>query len=731
MFERVRNFADSTNFTNALKVTLASAIPVVVFALMNDFATGFAIALGVLLTYPGDIPSNRKHKIIGILVSAVIVASANLIINFVYPYTFVFYPVYAILVFALALISVYGHRATMVSFSGLLSASLALADIQQGTDMLIHAGLMLIGGIFYLLVSLLFEILRPHRYVQLQMAECIRLTAKYMKLRGDLWNVGADRSKIVEKQLALQVELNNIHENLREILIRNRSRQGSSNENRKMLLLFIYSVEVLELALSTSFDHNRLHTAFKGDASILNSYQQLAYKLANALKTVSKSLYNNKAYTKKSKLRDDLAQFEKQIEALEAREATHSSDSVLMLSNMLHYAEKQYDKITAIERGLTEKADLNALGNRDKELDKYLAPNYYPISTLVQNLSFTSVIFRHSLRLTVTLIAAMLIGVYFKLDNSYWILLTIIVIMRPGYGLTKKRSADRIVGTVIGGIIAFVLLIIVKSMVVLSILLVLFMLLGYAFTSINYKIAAACVTVYVVFLYAALIPGSELIIGLRIVDTIVGAMLAFAANYFLWPGWESQTVRSYIKNAIEANKKYLREITTYYNNKGDVTTDYRLARKNAFIETGNLMASFQRMAQEPKSQQEGMASVYKLVELNHSLQSAIASLGTYIQTHQTTKASDAFNVVANSVQRNLDRATSALEANEEPPAPEIENLESRFSELRKIRERELQDEQAFREKMLEAQLVIEQLVWMVSLSEGILKSVRKLRSEVS
>ena len=57
------------------------------------------------------------------------------------------------------------------------------------------------------------------------------------------------------------------------------------------------------------------------------------------------------------------------------------------------------------------------------------------------------------------------------------------------------------------------------------------------------------------------------------------------------------------------------------------------------------MASFQRMIQEPKSKQTQLPQVYKLAVLNHSLLSSLASLGTYIQSHKTTTASEAFNIV--------------------------------------------------------------------------------------
>jgi hypothetical protein len=46
----------------------------------------------------------------------------------------------------------------------------------------------------------------------------------------------------------------------------------------------------------------------------------------------------------------------------------------------------------------------------------------------------------------------------------------------------------------------------------------------------------------------------------------------------------------YLEKSIEANRNYLKQIS-YFTTKGSFCT-YRLARKYAFIEIGNLMASF-------------------------------------------------------------------------------------------------------------------------------------------
>ena len=737
MVNQVKNFTNTTNFTNALKVTIAAVLPVVLFAYYGYFEIGMTIAIGAFLTYPSDIPSTLKHKINGVLVASSMVAGANLVINVTYLFPYIFYPFLVALLFFLSMISVYGQRATMVSFSALLAVSLAFAHLNTGVQILQHAALMLAGGLFYLLVALVFHFLFPYRYLDLQIAECIKLTSKYLKLRGDLWDVDADRPQIIEKQLHLQVEINLIHENLREIIFRNHSASGSSNQNRKMLIVFITLVEILELALSTSFNHSELHQKFDGNPKVLKTYQNLAYNLADTLKRLSKSVENKTKYFSNTELLENLDQLENSILDYEKHLGKNSvSEGVLMLNNMQHYVQKQIEKIRIVERAFTLAFNPQDIKGKERDLEKFLTPLYYPLSTLRENLSFSSSIFRHSLRLTVTIVAGVVLGKWLPFQNVYWILLTIVVIMRPGYGLTKKRSYERILGTLFGGAIAFGLISIVHQPIAISALAILSMLLGFSFTQINYKIGATFVTMYVVFVYGMLTPNIQDVIQYRILDTFVGAALSFTANYLLWPTWEFLNVRLFLEESIQANRNYLKEISLLYNKKGEAATSYKLARKNAFIKIGNLMASFQRMLQEPKSKQKQSKMVYKLVELNHSLLSSAASLGTYIQTHQTTKASEAFNVVIETVVQNLEMAMASVKSRDfEVDAADATkvDLDIHFTKLKNIRRQELKmhpllSEAEFESKMQESQLVIEQLIWLVSISKSMIQSAQTLNN---
>jgi uncharacterized membrane protein YccC len=125
-----------------------------------------------------------------------------------------------------------------------------------------------------------------------------------------------------------------------------------------------------------------------------------------------------------------------------------------MLTNMLHYAEKQVEINKTLERAFTAVVKLQDLKGKDTDLEKFITPQYYPIR-MIENLSFSSTVFRHSLRLTITILIGFIIGKALPFQNAYWIVLTIVVIMRQGYGLTKQRTFHRIFGTILGAFIAF------------------------------------------------------------------------------------------------------------------------------------------------------------------------------------------------------------------------------------------------------------------------------------
>ena len=171
MIQSIRQFTDSANFTRAVLVTVAAALPVFILNKSGFFDEGLTVAIGAFLTYPADIPSNLQHRAKGLLAAVCIVVGSTLAVNVLHPYPWLFYPVITVLIFFLSMISVYGQRATMVAFSGLLAIALGTGHINEGWEIVTYSALVLAGGLLYTALSLTFNLLNPHRYAELQIAE--------------------------------------------------------------------------------------------------------------------------------------------------------------------------------------------------------------------------------------------------------------------------------------------------------------------------------------------------------------------------------------------------------------------------------------------------------------------------------------------------------------------------------------------------------------------------------
>lgn len=164
---------------------------------------------------------------------------------------------------------------------------------------------------------------------------------------------------------------------------------------------------------------------------------------------------------------------------------------------------------------------------------------------------------------------------------------------------------------------------------------------------------------------------------------------------------------------------------------------YKLARKSAFIEMGNLSAAFQRMTQEPKSRQKNLSEIYTFIELNQTFLSATAALGTFFQNHKTTSASDNFEIFTSSILKNLDMAEAGLKRDSKESLTNNENLDRATNELQKnykslsaIRSEEvdagkIEIDENLRVKLQEAHLIIGQLEWLSEISENLRKSLNK------
>jgi uncharacterized membrane protein YgaE (UPF0421/DUF939 family) len=163
---------------------------------------------------------------------------------------------------------------------------------------------------------------------------------------------------------------------------------------------------------------------------------------------------------------------------------------------------------------------------------------------------------------------------------------------------------------------------------------------------INYLAMVICTTPYVLILFSLLGAGYKDVIQERVLDTLIGCGIAFLASYLLFPRWESEQLKTYMLGILKANAVYMQKILEALSGHKVSVLEYKLARKDVYLNSANLSAAFQRMLSEPKSKQRSETHVHQFVVLNHILFSNIATIATNLLSKETRVYSPEFNQLA-------------------------------------------------------------------------------------
>ena len=727
-------FLRRTDFSKGIVLAVAAVLPLSITGYFGALPIGIAMAIGALLSSPSDVTGSLKRRVIGIGISVLLAFFATIVASYAASNMLIFVPTLALMMFGFSMISVYGFRASLIAFSGLFAIVLSMAQVPSASSIIEHALLIGCGGLWYLLLSLSVHFLMARRETEAVIAETFDLTAAFLRIQAELISASPEkREELKEKLAGLQTDINERHETIREIVISSRRDSGRSTSGRKQVLILSELIDILELGMANPVNYERMDLLFAQDKEKLKIFCELSFSMADQLKSIGSTFNSTRKYRPNPNLLILLKQAKETVSiSVSETDFRKTSEASLVLKSLYDFKERQLKKIISIERQIKSWNSPKSFKIKNKDAAKFITHQEYDLKNLQDSFDFKSPIFRHSLRLTLVILLGLLIGELLEIRNVYWILLTSLVIMRPGYGLTKERSKQRLYGTLIGGAIAVSIILLVQNVIIYGVLAIISLILAFSMIQKNYKAAAAFITLNVIFVYSLLTPDAFQVIQFRMVDTLIGAGLAFLGNAFLWPTWEYKGIRKFIIESLEANRNYLNEIDKTYRLKEDSPTSYKLARKQAFLASGNLSAAFQRMTQEPKSRQKELAKIYELVSMNQEFLTSAASLGTFIRTHSTTDASVHFESFISTIQRNNSDALDKLQtkpvelkqAREEIQLAQL-HFKEKYEELLELHNQEKEEgntkiSTGMEERFQELQLVVDQLQWLFEISENIL-----------
>ncbi|ATA67473.1 FUSC family protein [Capnocytophaga cynodegmi] len=689
MYLKLTSFLKSFSFFKGVLKTIAVLIPIGIGWYFDILEIGIPVGLSIIAISPSDIPGNRKHHIGGLLVATLLAMVSCFFVNITYPYPYLLELTIFVLTFFNGYISLYGFRASMVAFSGLFSIASTLSHIQTGAAIYVYLLCIFIGGLWYISLVFIYLWIKPRQYSEQLLGKCFSLTSDFFSVRSDLL-LSENRTEGFKKMIDLQTNLNENYEKLREVILDSRSKSGKTDYLQRQFLMFIELVDIFELALANPVQYDKIDKEFAQDKDVLRIYADFLKELSNQLQQMSVYIGSRKQINLDNSLKTLLLQAKRKNEELKNQAQTKSDrDKLLTLRNFYIYIENQYKSIEKI-RVIFDNYYTNDVGKRDeKTYRKFVSYQNYSWKRLKDHISFESSFFRHSIRLSVTTLIAYFIGNYFSISNAYWILLTIFLIMRPGFGLTKERSLSRIYGTILGGIIAFAVIYLFPFPSLYLYFGVLCMPIAFGLMQENYMYASIFITITAIFMFALISPDVYSVIHDRLLDTAIGVGLAFVANYVLFPTWESRTYQEVVQKSIKTNIDYLQQVKIVFNENQGVTNEYKVSRKEAFLALSNLNAAFQRMLQEPKSKQDDNTSIYEIIVIQQSFLASVASLGVRLKSKKVTFPKEIFNRAIDSLTSLLKRALEPLVNDISIQVEENEfSLEELNQEMQKIIEQQ-------------------------------------------
>jgi uncharacterized membrane protein YccC len=557
----IRKFLYSQYFYGGLRIAVGISLPAILCLFVFDKSElGFTISTGALGACVVDMPGPLKYKRNEMLACSVIgflTAYATGLATFS---PIALWATVVPLTFVLSLIVVYGNRWPQISFATLFMMVMTLEEHFTPHQALVNAAWILLGGLWYTGWSTLVSRLMLDRIEQQALAESVFACADYLLARAQFFDLDNDLDDCYRNLVAKQIAAVERQDAARDIVLRNlpKLRSGRIDARRAMHFnLFINTVDLHELFVGAHTDYPLVRNTF-GGSDLLVFYRDLIRKAAADLEDIGLAVLQNEAPRANVNVKAELRAIEFELEMLKRRDLpTKDPEAYAAISASFRRIWSATRLIDRMRRSLASEVPTTETELRiDEALTRFVTNRRVSWLQIFSNLTMASPSFRHALRVTIAVAAGFWLGRLLPLTNAYWIVMTTIIILKPGYSLTRQRNAQRIVGTLIGCVASIALILLVKQPLVLLVSMFAAMVMSYSLLLFNYTASVVFTSAYVLLMFHLLAPGSMRIIGERAIDTVVGCMIAIGASH-LFPYWEYRLMGKLVHDMIAATRGYL------------------------------------------------------------------------------------------------------------------------------------------------------------------------------
>ncbi len=298
------------------------------------------------------------------------------------------------------------------------------------------------------------------------------------------------------------------------------------------------------------------------------------------------------------------------------------------------------------------------------------------------DLNWESPVGRHALRLAIIVPAAELIARALPLSRGYWMVVAAAAVLRPEYGATFTRGAERALGTFLGAGLAGLIVVTVHPAGGLTIVLVgVLAALAYSTFPASFTVGFGFITAVVVFLLNAINPDTLATASARLLDTLVGGALGLLV-FALWPTWSLAPARDSLAELVAAERRYLSDVLAAYTAGARPPSDeIRLVSRRLRLARVNAESTVARSLSEPPARridhdraQGTLATALRLTQATHVLR-------LEAQEHEPPPPSPRLTGLATSLDALLAIVEDALRSGTRPAAQSLPDLRADYDAL--------------------------------------------------
>ena len=634
--------------------------PAIASGLRSLFILGVPIGIGIITNHAAEsaiatmaawfvgmvnVDGAYRQRATAMIAATIGVTLMFLIASLVSSHLWLAIPTTFLVIFITGLASLYGNVAASVSLITSIMFVIALAKFASFSNLstlIQHCGLCLAGGTWTTVLSLGLWVVRPDVPAMQIVANCYLSLSNFVDLASQRALNPKNHQQWEQRFLQAQDTVIQNLTSARSVWTTIWTRQKGANLRGNQLLVLIEDINQIVnsvIALSELLAIASEHQLF---SRLEKEIQQVIQQSAIALQMLSQAIAKGKNSPHLGDLDRSLEALEHQRQVLRSQilnqtinSQTDNYSALLNLGKITASLTKLAEQIHTDAEIVTD-ISLGKQGNSNAQRDispPAQAERSTIIDTLRNNFTFDSVLFRHALRLALITTLAELLASLLQLPRGYWITLTALVALKPNFGGTSQTTVQRVVGTILGGIIGIALVLLVKNSLASAVCFLLLVFVAMSVRSLSYSLFIILLTPAIILLLNIISAGGWKVGILRIFDSLAGGVLALLGSYLLFPRWERQQLPAQLEKTIRANLAYFQQvIANYLHPEHNAFADsINMLRHQAALENANANAAAQRLFSEPRHIQGEIEPVMTLMIYIRGFFSSVTTLAEHLR----------------------------------------------------------------------------------------------------